>query len=245
MEVHKHPHHITHKKKWGEYLLEFFMLFLAVTLGFFVENQREHYIEKQRARQYAVSLIEDLKADTAELNRSVSGTQKSISEVDTLLAELNKPTALQNDTLLQRLTAKLPRFNFYDPQLGTYNQIKNSGSLRYFKIEIIMGLNNYEKYANYILKMSNQSLDVRTTALIPFVYKIQNTRFLRSLQKEIEYKGSVFIEKPDNKLIQEWYNFAYGVKRDYALLVRRMEIQRISAIEILGLLQKEYHLDNE
>ncbi len=30
MEVHKHPHHVTHKKKWGEYLLEFFMLFLAV-----------------------------------------------------------------------------------------------------------------------------------------------------------------------------------------------------------------------
>ena len=30
MEVHKHPHHATHKKKWTEYLLEFFMLFLAV-----------------------------------------------------------------------------------------------------------------------------------------------------------------------------------------------------------------------
>ena len=28
MEVHKHPHHVTHKKKWGEYLLEFLMLFL-------------------------------------------------------------------------------------------------------------------------------------------------------------------------------------------------------------------------
>ena len=34
MEVHKHPHHVTHKKKWGEYLLEFFMLFLAVFFGF-------------------------------------------------------------------------------------------------------------------------------------------------------------------------------------------------------------------
>ena len=22
MEVHKHPHHVTHKKKWGEYLLK-------------------------------------------------------------------------------------------------------------------------------------------------------------------------------------------------------------------------------
>ena len=34
MEVHKHPHHATHKKKWGEYFLEFLMLFLAVFLGF-------------------------------------------------------------------------------------------------------------------------------------------------------------------------------------------------------------------
>jgi len=33
MEVQKHPHHVTHKKKWGEYLLEFFMLFLAVLPG--------------------------------------------------------------------------------------------------------------------------------------------------------------------------------------------------------------------
>ena len=38
MEVHKHPHHVTHKKKWGEYLLEFVMLFLAVFLGFVAEN---------------------------------------------------------------------------------------------------------------------------------------------------------------------------------------------------------------
>src|SRR2546430_3170722 len=41
MEVHKHPHHVTDKKKWGEYFLEFLMIFLAVTLGFFAENIRE------------------------------------------------------------------------------------------------------------------------------------------------------------------------------------------------------------
>jgi len=38
MEVHKHPHNVTHKKKWGEYFLEFLMLFLAVFLGFVAEN---------------------------------------------------------------------------------------------------------------------------------------------------------------------------------------------------------------
>src|SRR3982751_6006674 len=60
MEVHKHPHHVTYKKKWGEYLLEFLMLFLAVFLGFVAENIREHAVEYNRSKEYAISLIQDL-----------------------------------------------------------------------------------------------------------------------------------------------------------------------------------------
>ena len=52
MEIHHHPH-AHHKKKWTDYLFEFLMLFMAVSLGFFVENQREHYIENHRSEQYA------------------------------------------------------------------------------------------------------------------------------------------------------------------------------------------------
>src|SRR4051794_36842467 len=52
MEVHHHPH-VHHEKKWSGYLFEFIMLFLAVSAGFFVENQREHYVENNRAEQYA------------------------------------------------------------------------------------------------------------------------------------------------------------------------------------------------
>ena len=43
MEVHKHPHHITHKKKWIEYLLEFFMLFLAVFLALLLRIWEKQY----------------------------------------------------------------------------------------------------------------------------------------------------------------------------------------------------------
>src|SRR5215831_19439439 len=64
MEVHKHPHHVTHKKKWKEYLLEFFMLFLAVFLGFVAENIREEAGDNHRERQYMQSLVSDLSADT-------------------------------------------------------------------------------------------------------------------------------------------------------------------------------------
>jgi hypothetical protein len=55
MEVHAHTHSAptsggAARKKWTHYFWKFLMLFPAVTLGFFVENQREHYIEHQRAR---------------------------------------------------------------------------------------------------------------------------------------------------------------------------------------------------
>ena len=61
MEVHKHPHHVTHKKKWGEYLLEFFILFLAVFLGFVAENIREQSVERHREKEFIQSFVEDLK----------------------------------------------------------------------------------------------------------------------------------------------------------------------------------------
>ena len=48
------------------------MLFLAVFCGFLAENQREHYIEHQREKQYTEfmhTMLEDLKTDTRSNNR--------------------------------------------------------------------------------------------------------------------------------------------------------------------------------
>jgi hypothetical protein len=68
MEVH-HPHHPTHKKKWSEYIIEFVMLFTAVTLGFFVENYREHYIEKMREDQFILDIRKDIIFDSVQLSK--------------------------------------------------------------------------------------------------------------------------------------------------------------------------------
>src|ERR1043165_9762858 len=70
MEVH-HPNHVTHKKKWGEYLLEFLMLFLAVTLGFFAENVREHVGDVSKEKEYMSAMFEELKSDTVEYNKAL------------------------------------------------------------------------------------------------------------------------------------------------------------------------------
>jgi hypothetical protein len=50
METHANHLHKAPGHGWKHYLFEFFMLFLAVTAGYFVENQREHYLEHQRKK---------------------------------------------------------------------------------------------------------------------------------------------------------------------------------------------------
>ena len=61
MEVHHHPH--VEKKGLKEYFLEFLMIFLAVTLGFFAENIREHFVDKTHEKEYIHSFYEDLSND--------------------------------------------------------------------------------------------------------------------------------------------------------------------------------------
>ena len=66
MEVH-HPHHPTHKKKWTEYIIEFAMLFAAVTLGFFAENIREHIAEDKKKKELMSIVSKDLQRDLNQL----------------------------------------------------------------------------------------------------------------------------------------------------------------------------------
>jgi hypothetical protein len=89
MEVHAHSH--TPRKKWTHYLWEFLMLFLAITLGFFVENQREHMVEHQRELQYMRSMIEDLKSDTAELTDHIRLRRERDLMIDSLIYLLSQP----------------------------------------------------------------------------------------------------------------------------------------------------------
>src|SRR3954462_11600717 len=85
MEVHKHPQHVTHKKKLGEYLLEFFMLFLAVFLGFIAENIRESLVEKERAHQFLQSMLVDVSTNIKNLDSLMQQDKIIIANHDSLV----------------------------------------------------------------------------------------------------------------------------------------------------------------
>jgi hypothetical protein len=64
MEVHHHPDLHHEKKAWKEYLLEFLMIFLAVTMGFVAETIREGVSDRAKGMEYIKSFVQDLRRDT-------------------------------------------------------------------------------------------------------------------------------------------------------------------------------------
>ena len=95
MEVH-HPHHPTHKKKWSEYIIEFVMLFAAVTLGFFVENYREHYVEKMREEQFIQDIRKDIIFDSVQLSKLDLQNKLRRNYYDSLLVIYKKDSSLKS-----------------------------------------------------------------------------------------------------------------------------------------------------
>ena len=132
MEVHQHTH--TPRKKWTHYFWEFFMLFLAVTLGFFVENQREHYIEGQREKKYMQNLLHDLIRDTVNYNLAIALRLKRESQAHQLITMLYSPDRNKHLADIYYFARQMPRMNtiFYSTD-ATMNQLKNSGALRLIK----------------------------------------------------------------------------------------------------------------
>jgi hypothetical protein len=146
MEVHHSHHHGGHQtKKWKEYITEFLMLFTAVTLGFFAENQREHYIEHLREKQYMQSLYEDLKKDTIELSTLKRLYTGQMNRIDTTI-ELFRVADWNDSTLTKLYLLNLTVLGNRGLNLmeRTSVQLQNAGGMR-----LIQNAKISDEIANY------------------------------------------------------------------------------------------------
>lgn len=72
-------------KKFKKYFFEFLMVFLAITAGFFSENIRENFGEKDRELEYVQSVAEDLRQDIYTLDSIIIQRKKKDKMLDSLL----------------------------------------------------------------------------------------------------------------------------------------------------------------
>jgi hypothetical protein len=158
MEVHHHPN--VEKKNFKEYFLEFLMIFLAVTMGFFAENIREKFNDKENIYQLTNSLMNDLKIDTAHLAVLLQKSNRKIKQIDSLHAILQQPKDKINNLDLQRLVVSASlNFNFV-PSSGTISELKSTGILRLFLTTKIPKLiNSYESTISTTKLVENMEID--------------------------------------------------------------------------------------
>lgn len=242
MEVHKHPHHMMHKKRWFEYLLEFLMLFLAVFLGFIAENYREHYIEHKREKKFAVQLLSDLRKDSAFFSARKQIIEKTFAKswMIELFKEKKHPTDAEiADNFLKvfwHFTALLTN--------TTFTQMKTSGSLRYVRnLTLTTELQNYY---DVLAASVNTGTDEATTFLrnymLPWYVKHIKTQDIDSTTNTVSNSNSTIIDRTQ-KTDQEVIN----ITNTYRLIV--LGIQETwyipaaaQADTLIGMLKREYHL---
>jgi hypothetical protein len=178
MEVHHHPH--VEKKGFKEYFLEFIMIFLAVTLGFIAENIREEITDHSRAKIYGEAMVDDLKADTAELNSYYKYWEYASKNVDTLfqLLEVNDPDEVPS--------GKLYWYGLFGgaseifiPNDATFQQMKSAGALRLFNNDLMHKVAKYDQLNRTIKTYEQQDegtyQEVRKIRSQIFYFKINKT----------------------------------------------------------------------
>lgn len=160
MEVH-HAHGLTHKKTWKEYVLEFLMLFLAVTLGFFAENIREHRAEKNRIRELGEAIASDMVKDKALIWFHKNINEVRLAQIDSLDDLLSKPPQEIDQRLYYHLLTSFPvSYSFSSNDRSR----KEADAKGYLQLKEHARLNDlithYDFYYNDVLLTQKIDLDI-------------------------------------------------------------------------------------
>ena len=250
MEVHHHPD-VHHKRKnFREYFLEFLMIFLAVTMGFFAENIREYISDNGKEKQYLELLVDDLKKDTAALNYSIGRLQMNIDKADSLVVlfahnKLNEKD-YSNVGGLAIASGHSVDMIFND---RASSQLKNSGSMRLIRNKnvadsILQYWNNqirlnqiHDRYET--MRMEHHKIGFKTFNWYrgDYVYSAgRDTSLIHLHEKAII----------DDKNVNEFVNVAsllYNLgKTQY---MPRLTEQRELATELIGLIRKQYSIGDD
>lgn len=225
------------------------MLFLAVTLGFFVENQREHFVEKKREKEYMRSMIEDLKLDTAGflLDNKIRGTAIEMYDSVILLLNKQKRDSFDQQRLyyLARMGLRLSPFTKMNDR--TFEQMKSSGNLR-----LIHDSKISDRITSYYFNSKDFSFNVEQTLLrLQSLIEIHGKVFDGAVFQSMIDTGLLNINPPvgnpaliteDKKILNE-----LAVRSHYVSSILKYSRTNIvdlnrDASQLIELLKEEYHL---
>jgi hypothetical protein len=253
MEVHHHPQLHHEPKPWKEYFLEFLMIFLAVTLGFFAENIREHFIEAKRAKEYAQSLYDDLKIDTAIIQRTYNEKVWILTKFDSVRTILESPDIIKYNEFIYYVERYITFNDVFTSQDVTYQQLRSSGNFRYIKnIALYKNIADYYNLYNRYQSVDGSFGFVGKNDMSELEALIFNPRDLTNLDNNQASSFYDLVRRPEGKLeplstdkqsLKLLYiKFANASNRTFGAKLF-LGWLKVKATELMNELKKEYHLE--
>jgi len=255
METHAHHLHKAPGKKLSHYFFEFIMLFLAVFTGFIAENWREHIAERQRAKEYAKALVEDLSRDTTEILDVIREDKIILACFDSITTTIR--SGIKNNSVEGGFYYYCNMATFSPTVVwsnATLTQVTQSGSLRYFRdIELIKKLSSYYSKSDFITVQNNndkgyrdESIKLRNRVLNNYSYS-RYSAYLITHWMEIPdslLQNRRPLQSSDPALLNEFANSFEARRRTLHLVLDRDYPEALKlANELIELLKKEYHLE--
>ena len=247
MEVHAHTH--TARKKWTHYLWKFLMLFFAVFCGFLAENQREHFIEHEREKQYVKSFLEDLKSDISNYNRQIRFRTISQKRADSLIILLLSPERNKHVDSIYVCVERVGRGNLFFYSDRTIQQLKNSGGMRLIRNQtasdlimqydqLVRDMQHFELIREEILTRFRETSSYVLDAAI--FYSMTDTSSEMSINRP-KGNSKLFSDNPEtiNRLCYWANRFRIANQQ---VIVKQTDLKN-SAIRIMEFLRKVYKLD--
>ena len=251
MEVHHHPIAIgshTARKKWTHYLWEFLMLFLAVTPGFFVENQREHYVENKREKKYIQSFYEDLSADEYDFEININylrGQKKEADSLQILMKNIDiKQPANRIYMYLRGITRSSGGLLY--PNDRTIVQLRNAGGMRLIKNKSVSdSMVGYYRAAEIIKFLTEESLINKRSLrekYTPLLNANDFSKVVDSIATIINPTEILYLRKTDEDIINNCLIEIDRIENINSVLAIRIQQLKEKAGRIKGFIQNEYHL---
>jgi hypothetical protein len=243
MEVHHHPQ-LEHKPKpWKEYLLEGFMIFIAVMMGFIAENIREDITNNEHVKQLTSRLVQDLKVDTAELAKQSKAETAVLKSNDSLFAMLQLPLAKVDTKKLQQLITNSHSMWPFHPSAVAIAAIKNQLYLKQFSdSEIISYIATYEKDIDLTRTTQEITLKYQRSFIDPFaIAHFTASNFYTALNQTGIPTTEMHNLTQDN-LTQLGVSMVLIRINTHEVVVDNQQLKK-DAIQLLHYVTKQYHLD--
>jgi hypothetical protein len=236
--------------------LEFLMIFLAVTLGFFAENIREYISSRDKEDIDIRSLSRNLTEDSAMIDYQIQSNETGTQTIDSMMELIRSGRYKDEPEMLYRFAYTTRGFQNFQYSNITFEEMKSSGSFGLIrKINVRNDLVNYNNFITGLRGLESRMLEteknqanLQSEILDDSFYPSVDSIIYKHALRLHFYKNknkSVFLTQDKQAQFSKLFNLLF--ERNVIFHYYQLEMKTLKDLnrQLLATIYKEYHLKNE